>query len=133
MKWGNYYKFTQHEELKQVLLGTGDREIVEASPRDRVWGVGFGEKNAGKNRGRWGGNLLGKVLMEVREWIRREEAGKKEKGEKAEVNEAPGGGEEGEGEKQNAEVDSAAPVGQEQEQAMDIDMIRRMEKWPLDQ
>lgn len=69
---GNYWKFMEDEEGRRVLLGTGEREIVEASPRDRVWGVGFGEARAGKERGRWGLNLLGKALEEVRERIRGE-------------------------------------------------------------
>ncbi|WEW57137.1 hypothetical protein PRK78_002597 [Emydomyces testavorans] len=70
---GNYLKFTQNEDLKARLLATGDRELVEASPRDRIWGVGFGAKNAGARRDRWGLNLLGKALMEVRERIRNEQ------------------------------------------------------------
>ncbi|PGH01306.1 hypothetical protein AJ79_07943 [Helicocarpus griseus UAMH5409] len=70
---GNYLKFTQNRELKEKLLATGNRELVEASPRDRIWGVGFGAKNAGAMRKRWGLNLLGKALMEVREKIRNEE------------------------------------------------------------
>lgn len=69
---GNYLKFSQDEELKQKLLATGNRELVEASPRDRIWGVGFGAANAGANRERWGLNLLGKVLMETRERLVRE-------------------------------------------------------------
>ena len=72
---GNYQKFSQNPKLKRQLLGTGTRELVEASPRDRIWGVGFGAKNAPKNRSRWGLNLLGKALMEVRERLRKEEAG----------------------------------------------------------
>jgi len=75
---GNYYKFTQNDKLKRRLLETGQRELVEASPRDRIWGVGFGEKNAGRNRSKWGLNLLGKALMEVRERIRREESERQE-------------------------------------------------------
>ncbi|KAK2849615.1 hypothetical protein FQN49_005581 [Arthroderma sp. PD_2] len=70
---GNYYKFTQHPDLKALLMGTGDSEIVEASPLDRIWGVGFGAKNAPAKRAKWGLNLLGKALMEVREMIREEE------------------------------------------------------------
>lgn len=88
MRWGNYYKFTQDEELKRVLLDTGDRELVEASPRDRIWGVGFGAKNAEKSRGKWGLNLLGQALMEVRDRIRREE----EENGKEEMGSAPVGG-----------------------------------------
>lgn len=67
---GNYYKFTQNPDLKEQLLDTGDRELVEASPMDRIWGVGFGAKNAGKMRHKWGLNLLGKSVMEVRRMIR---------------------------------------------------------------
>ncbi|EEP81506.1 conserved hypothetical protein [Uncinocarpus reesii 1704] len=70
---GNYLKFTQNEDLRAQLLATGDRELVEASPRDRIWGVGFGAKNAEAQRHRWGLNLLGKALMEVRDRIRNEE------------------------------------------------------------
>ncbi|KAI1276012.1 hypothetical protein F5Y07DRAFT_147260 [Xylaria sp. FL0933] len=74
--------------FRDVLLATGTRELVEASPRDRIWGVGFGAKNAAHNRHKWGKNLLGKCLMEVREQFRKEreteaeaEARKREKGE----------------------------------------------------
>ncbi|KIJ23017.1 hypothetical protein M422DRAFT_276491 [Sphaerobolus stellatus SS14] len=70
---GNYLKFSQNKELKDKLLATGNRELVEASPMDRIWGVGFGWKNAEKQRGRWGLNLLGKALMEVRDKLRAEE------------------------------------------------------------
>ncbi|KAK0731196.1 hypothetical protein B0H67DRAFT_477360 [Lasiosphaeris hirsuta] len=59
--------------LRQLLLSTGDRELVEASPMDRIWGIGFGTANAAENRGRWGWNLLGKALMQVREDFRRED------------------------------------------------------------
>src|SRR5689334_18623387 len=43
---GNYLKFTQDENLKQQLLSTGERDLVEASPMDKIWGVGYGKKNA---------------------------------------------------------------------------------------
>src|SRR5690606_16334478 len=64
VKWGNYYKCIQDETLKKLLLETGQRELVEASPRDKIWGIGFGANNAAKNRSKWGQNLLGKALME---------------------------------------------------------------------
>ncbi|KJA26909.1 hypothetical protein HYPSUDRAFT_63676 [Hypholoma sublateritium FD-334 SS-4] len=69
---GNLLKFRQIEALKAKLLATGDKVIVEASPRDRIWGVGFGEKNALNQRDRWGLNLLGKALQETRRTIREE-------------------------------------------------------------
>jgi ribA/ribD-fused uncharacterized protein len=59
----NYLMFTQNAELRQQLLG--ERELVEASARDRIWGVGFGTVNAGLN-------LLGKALMDTRTRLRQE-------------------------------------------------------------
>ncbi|KAM3422687.1 hypothetical protein BST61_g174 [Cercospora zeina] len=38
---GNWLKFTQDKEPKKRLLSTGDKELVEASPFDRIWGIGF--------------------------------------------------------------------------------------------
>lgn len=69
---GNYLKFSQDDELKEKLLATENRELVEASPRDRIWGVGFEARYASDNRREWGLNLLGKVLMETRERLVRE-------------------------------------------------------------
>jgi len=63
---GNYLQFSQDENLKEILLNTDSRELVEASPLDKIWGIGFGEKSAEQNREKWGSNLLGKALMEVR-------------------------------------------------------------------
>ena len=63
---GNRQKFCQNETLKKLLLETEGRELIEASPMDRIWGIGFGKKNAPKNKHRWGKNLLGKALMQVR-------------------------------------------------------------------
>ncbi|KDR68448.1 hypothetical protein GALMADRAFT_78767 [Galerina marginata CBS 339.88] len=63
---GNVHKFTQNRDLLDKLVATGDKVIIEASPRDRIWGVGFGEKNALSQRDRWGLNLLGKALEETR-------------------------------------------------------------------
>jgi ribA/ribD-fused uncharacterized protein len=67
-----YLQFMQNPELKQALLETGDRELVEASKDDRVWGIGYltSEKDVAlANRAKWGQNLLGKALMRVREAI----------------------------------------------------------------
>ncbi len=77
---GSYHKFKhsllEKENLKAMLLSTGYRELVEASPVDRIWGVGFGEEDAEENRDKWGLNLLGKALTRARQRIRDEEAGK---------------------------------------------------------
>jgi ribA/ribD-fused uncharacterized protein len=71
---GNMLKFTQNEHLKSQLLATGDKILVEASPRDRIWGIGRGAKNAMEYRDSWGLNLLGKALMDVRKNLREEDA-----------------------------------------------------------
>lgn len=42
---GNVAKFGQNPELREYLLATGDRVLVEASPRDRIWGIGLGASN----------------------------------------------------------------------------------------
>ncbi|MGP3927862.1 NADAR family protein [Streptomyces sp. 8N616] len=65
---GNVAKFGQDPALRAYLLGTGNRVLVEASPRDRVWGIGL---DASDDRvtdpSRWRGqNLLGFALMEAR-------------------------------------------------------------------
>jgi len=66
---GNLAKFSQNAELRQFLLGTGKRVLVEASPHDRIWGIGLAadHPDAEKPAGWKGLNLLGFALMEVRE------------------------------------------------------------------
>lgn len=70
---GNVLKFGQHADLRDFLLNTGDRVIVEASPRDRIWGIGMGRSNPdAENPAKWrGGNLLGFALMQAREQLRK--------------------------------------------------------------
>ena len=66
---GNLYKFGQNDELKTYLLNTGNSIIVEASPVDRIWGIGLkGIDPRAQNMEKWTGlNLLGFALMEVRD------------------------------------------------------------------
>lgn len=66
---GNVAKFGQDEALRSFLLSTTNRVLVEASPRDRIWGIGMGAANeAATDPARWRGrNLLGFALMEARE------------------------------------------------------------------
>lgn len=65
---GNVAKFGQNEDLLEFLLKTKERVLVEASPRDRVWGIGIGHDNENAERPRYwrGRNLLGFALMEAR-------------------------------------------------------------------
>jgi len=68
---GNFHKFTQHSALKEYLLATGEKILVEASPNDAIWGIGMGASDpAACNPATWrGNNLLGFALMEVRDKI----------------------------------------------------------------
>lgn len=54
-------KFETHKDIRELLLSTGDEQIVENSPIDYYWGCG--KDGSGKNR-------LGEILMEVREILR---------------------------------------------------------------
>lgn len=66
---GNEAKFSQHVEMGELLRNTGSKVLVEAAPRDRIWGIGMGRNNEkAQNSSEWRGlNLLGFALMEVRE------------------------------------------------------------------
>jgi ribA/ribD-fused uncharacterized protein len=66
---GNQYKFTQNPVLLDVLLSTGNKTIVEASPYDRIWGIGLGEEQARITPPeQWlGTNWLGEVLTKLRD------------------------------------------------------------------
>jgi len=58
-------KFRQNKDLKDKLMSTGDSELFECSPYDKIWGIGSYNINTPN-----GQNLLGKALMEVREKLR---------------------------------------------------------------
>ena len=72
VRQANLLKFAQHPDLKQFLLNTQDRVLVEASPYDRIWGIGLGADHPHAERPEhWRGeNLLGFALMEAREQLR---------------------------------------------------------------
>ncbi|WP_435177852.1 NADAR family protein [Actinacidiphila sp. bgisy145] len=66
---GSVHKFAQHPDLRAYLLGTARRVLVEASPLDRVWGIGLAADDERAERpDAWRGlNLLGFALMEARD------------------------------------------------------------------
>lgn len=64
MRKGLYAKFSQNEQLRRLLLSTGERELLEDSPTDAYWGRG--NDGNGKNR-------LGVLLMELRSQLRKED------------------------------------------------------------
>jgi ribA/ribD-fused uncharacterized protein len=66
MRIGLRAKFTQHEDLRALLLSTNDAHLIEHTRNDLYWGDGG--DGSGKNR-------LGCLLMELREELKREERG----------------------------------------------------------
>ncbi|MBR6386254.1 MAG: NADAR family protein [Ruminococcus sp.] len=69
---GNLEKFSQNLELKDYLISTGDKILVDVNAKDDVWGIGYSRGNI-KNPYKWNGqNLLGFCLMEVRDMLRGE-------------------------------------------------------------
>lgn len=67
----NFAKFSQHPELKKFLLATKDLILVEASPVDKIWGVGMAQDHPHiQDPSLWQGlNLLGFALIHVRELL----------------------------------------------------------------
>lgn len=67
----NIAKFTQRQELRDFICSTEGKILVEASPFDRIWGIGLNASNVNSvNPSLWRGlNLLGFTLMEVRDEI----------------------------------------------------------------
>jgi len=59
-----YAKFSQNRDLKQLLLDTGERPLHEDTKKDNIWGGGPNNPN--------GQDLLGKVLVKVRNTLRKE-------------------------------------------------------------
>jgi ribA/ribD-fused uncharacterized protein len=66
---GNHAKFSQNTSLRAFLVATRTRILVEASPQDRIWGIGLAaDSEAATNPFAWRGlNLLGFALMVVRD------------------------------------------------------------------
>ena len=73
MREGIKAKFSQNHSLKQFLLDTGDKKLVEANPYDQFWSCGIGIKD---HKGlldekAWPGqNILGIILRETRDSLK---------------------------------------------------------------
>lgn len=69
MKRAVTYKFFQNEELRKRLLDEryDGKSFVEAAWYDRIWGIGYNEKDALGNESSWGRNELGNILTELRD------------------------------------------------------------------
>lgn len=69
---GNVLKFSQNPEMKEVLLATKDKIIVESSPYDCIWGIKMRMSHEGvEDPNNWmGTNLLGFALMNARKTIK---------------------------------------------------------------
>ena len=70
-----YQKFKSSKRLKEVLLKTGTKHIVEAAPGDRIWGVGIGKTDPRIwDPSEWQGrNVLGQALMDARKKLREDQ------------------------------------------------------------
>lgn len=68
----NVAKFTQNEDMREELMATGNKEFCEASPMDKIWGVGMAEDNPLiQDKANWQGtNWLGEALTKVRSHLR---------------------------------------------------------------
>ena len=68
---GSRAKFTQNADLRAALLATAGTTLVEASPYDRIWGIGLGAKDPrAQDPSQWRGqNLLGQILTRLRDQL----------------------------------------------------------------
>jgi len=73
---GNYARFSQNPDERALLFATRGTTLVEASPHDRVWGIGLAADDPrALDRSQWLGlNLLGESLARVRECLLWEQA-----------------------------------------------------------
>ena len=68
---GNYHKFSQNPEMRDFLISTAGKVLVEASPYDDIWGIGLEASHpVASDPSKWKGtNLLGFALMAVRDML----------------------------------------------------------------
>lgn len=71
---GNIFKFSGN--LNKILESTNDSILVEASPYDKIWGIGISVSQAISGKEWNGENLLGKALMIAREYLQIDKTGK---------------------------------------------------------
>ena len=73
VKRGTSLKFRQNDDLKKLLIDSHPKKLAEASPFDRKWGIGLsiGDPRIREEENWRGLNLLGEILMEVREELMR--------------------------------------------------------------
>lgn len=70
---GTLEKYRQNLELRRLLLDTGELQLVEASPYDRIWGIGMDVTHPELlNESKWGLNLLGLAVTQARKMLKRE-------------------------------------------------------------
>ena len=71
VRTGSHAKFTQNAELRAKLLATAGTTLVEASPYDKIWGIGLAASDPrAQDPNQWRGqNLLGKILTELRDQL----------------------------------------------------------------
>lgn len=71
MKYGLALKFTQNPVLKDLLLKTESKTLYEASPYDKIWGIGLNIQTAlVTDKKHYGNNLLGNALMDIRSLLK---------------------------------------------------------------
>jgi ribA/ribD-fused uncharacterized protein len=67
---GLFLKFSQNIKLKNFLLNTKDKILAEASPYDKIWGIGISVNDAKNGKAFNGTNWLGECLMKVRDELK---------------------------------------------------------------
>jgi len=69
---GNIHKFKQNPDMLEALMATGDKILVEASPYDKIWGIGLSETDTNATDPfEWKGeNKLGFALMQTRKYFK---------------------------------------------------------------